>query len=181
MSQTSWFHETCICRELYQAGDKLENLAHIHAGERLLTLFTKGAHQRRIVEEALKRLCLTTALVTILAACSGGGGGGTTTETPTSVTPTPTATTNSAPTIVSANADQSAQVGYEFSFDASQNGSVFNDADGDNLTYSITFSPGNSGLTSNGADISGAPRIDGDIEIDITATDPDGAFFWTPG
>ena len=124
----------------------------------------------------MKRLCLTTSLVMILAACSGGGGGdATSTPTPTGSTPTPTPTANATPTVSSANADQTGQVGYAFSYDASQNGATFSDADGDNLTYTIRISPGNSGLTSNGPDISGTPEIDGDIEIDITATDPDGA------
>ena len=125
----------------------------------------------------MRTLILTTALLTTLAACSGGGGGSDTgTAVSTTPTPTPTPTvSNSAPTLSSANADQSGRVGYAFSYDASQNGATFRDADGDNLTYSVSFNPGNSGLSANGSNISGTPSVDGDISIEITATDPSGA------
>lgn len=129
------------------------------------------------VEDALRRFILTTALITSLAACSGGGGGSNTPD-PVSSTPTPTPTptaTNNAPTVSRANADQSGQVGYAFTYDASQNGNTFSDADGDALTYLVSFSPANSGLTANNANISGTPAVDGDIEVQITARDPSGA------
>lgn len=103
-----------------------------------------------------------------IVACSGGGSGSDT-STPTASTPT----SNSAPTIASANADQAAQVGYTFSYDATQNSMTFSDTDGDTLSYSVSFDRV-SGLSASNGVISGTPDSDGDIIVTITATDPDG-------
>ena len=115
---------------------------------------------------------LTTALALILTGCSGGGGSSDTSTTP---TPTPTSTTNSAPTVNSANADQSGQVGYAFTYDATQNGATFADANGDALSYAVAFTPAGSGLTATDGQISGTPGSAETFTVTVTATDPSGA------
>ena len=106
----------------------------------------------------------------LLSAC--GGGGSSTTPTPTP--PAPPVATNSAPTISSANADQAGQAGTAFSYDATQSGSTFTDADGDALTYSLTLSSDLPGLTFSGGTISGTPSQTGTIIVTITANDGNG-------
>jgi len=103
----------------------------------------------------------------MLAACSGGG------DSSPATTTTPAASTNSAPVIALANNDQAGQVGYDFSYDAAQNGGTFSDPDGDALTYSVSFSSPNGLADANGA-ISGISDAAGDITATITATDPGG-------
>ena len=100
-----------------------------------------------------------------LVACSGGGSG--------SDTSTPIIVANQAPSLASSNADQTAQVGYEFSYDTSQNSTTFRDADGDTLDYSVSFDAAN-GLSSSNGVVSGVPDSAGDITVTVTATDPDG-------
>lgn len=102
----------------------------------------------------------------ILTACGGEGGSTTTPTTPTVV--------NIAPVVASAVADQSGQVGFDLSFDATQNGATFTDADGDTLSYSTTFSA-DIGLTATGGTISGTPNTSGDITVSVQASDPSGA------
>ncbi len=104
------------------------------------------------------------------------GNGGTVSDTfnitvsPSTVTPTP----NSAPTVASVNANQSAQVGVAFSYDATRAGTVFTDADGDALSYTVTYSPDAQGLTDNNGIISGSVSQDGIISVTITANDGNG-------
>jgi cytochrome c peroxidase len=115
-----------------------------------------------------KILCLSVASV-ILTSCGGSGSSSTTTTT------TPVTQVNSAPTVSSANTTQTASKGFEFSYDATQGGSTFNDADGDALTYSCSFAPAANGLTDANGVLSGTLFDIGDITVTITATDPDGA------
>lgn len=105
-----------------------------------------------------------------LAACGGGGGGGST-STPT----TPTPVTNAAPVLANANSDQNAQVGVSFTYDATQSGTTFTDADGDALTYTVTYSPSAQGLSDNNGIITGTPSAARTITVTITARDPSGA------
>lgn len=107
----------------------------------------------------------------LLAACGGDDSGNTTTNTVAVTTPEPT---NRAPTVAVQVPDQEATEGQAFSFDASQNGSTFNDADGDLLVYSISFDLTDTGLTATGGEISGTPNTATTITVTITATDPDG-------
>lgn len=106
--------------------------------------------------------------ILLLSACGGGGGGG---ASGTTVTPTQT---NAAPIIASANADQTGQVGVAFAYDATQSGSTFSDADGDTLSYTVSFSPVIAGLTASGGTISGTPSQDGSTTVTITANDGNG-------
>lgn len=106
-------------------------------------------------------------LASSLSACGGGSGSTATTTTPVS--------TNSAPIVASANADQSATVGTAFRYDATQNGATFSDADGDTLTYSTSYNPAAQGLTDSAGVISGTPTSEGTVTVTLTATDPDGA------
>jgi len=106
----------------------------------------------------------------MLSAC---GGGGSSTSTPTVPTP-PTPPTNSAPTLASANSDQSTTAGANFTYDATQNGATFSDADGDTLSYSVTYSPNNNGLSDENGVLSGAATQAGTYTITITADDGNG-------
>jgi len=114
-------------------------------------------------------LLLGSALM--LSAC--GGGGGSSTPTPTTPTP-PTPPTNSAPTVASANSDQSTTAGANFTYDATQNGATFSDADGDTLSYSVAYSPDSNGLTDENGVLSGTPSQTGTYTITVTADDGNG-------
>lgn len=107
------------------------------------------------------------SITLILGGC---GGGGTSTTPPTTVTPP----SNSAPIVNTANADQSATVGEAFQYDASQNGMTFSDADGDTLSYSVSFDPDGNGLNASGSNISGTPSDDVVITVTISANDGNG-------
>jgi arylsulfatase A-like enzyme len=107
----------------------------------------------------------------MLSAC-GGGSGGSSTSTPTP--PTPPASTNTAPIVASANNDQSATAGVNFTYDATQNGATFSDTDGDALSYSVAYSPESNGLTDENGVISGAASQTGTYTITITADDGNG-------
>lgn len=72
------------------------------------------------------------------------------------------------------NSDQSVRIGAPFSYDASQNGRTFVDADRDSLTYTVSLSPDGQAFVSNGAIISGTAAVGGIITAVITATDDDG-------
>ncbi len=102
----------------------------------------------------------------ILASCGGSGGGNV-------VTPPPVST-NQAPVVGAANADQNGQVGFDFNYDASQGNTTFSDADGDALTISVTFNPTNVGLSANGATITGKPSRLTDVTVTVTANDGNG-------
>ncbi|MGV6802493.1 MAG: cytochrome c peroxidase [bacterium] len=98
----------------------------------------------------------------ILSACSGGSDGSSSTS---SVTP------NNAPTVSRANSDQSGQVGYDFTYDATQSGNTFVDADGDALTYTISYAPDNGDYSDNNGIITGIPSVLEDVTVTITAND----------
>ena len=104
-------------------------------------------------------------VVLVLTGCGGGGG---------NLTPTPPPPANSAPTVASANADQSATVGESFSYDATQGGSAFNDADGDSLTHTVSFSPDSNGLNATDGRITGTPQAAAVTTVTITADDGNG-------
>lgn len=111
-----------------------------------------------------------TALIPIaLFLVSCGGGGGTTTTT------TTVAQANVAPTVASANADQTADKGFDFSYDATKSGGTFSDSNGDTLSYSVTYAPDALGLGDTDGVITGVPNATGSITITITASDPDNA------
>ncbi|MGJ8558750.1 MAG: cytochrome c peroxidase [Litorimonas sp.] len=106
------------------------------------------------------------SLSVLLIAC-GGGESSSTSSTST------TSTTNSAPTVASAVADQSGDIGFELSFDATQTGATFTDANSDTLTYAVTFSQ-DIGLSATAGTITGVPNQLGDITVTVQASDPSG-------
>ncbi|MEP3654987.1 MAG: cytochrome c peroxidase [Litorimonas sp.] len=109
-------------------------------------------------------LSLTAAL--LLSACGGGGA---------TVTPaTPVADVNQAPVTAVSNSDQSAVVNAAFDYDATQGSTTFTDADGDALSYSVSYSPAANGLTDAAGVISGIPTTEGTITVTITADDGNG-------
>lgn len=85
-----------------------------------------------------------------------------------------TGTSNSAPTLANALANQNGQRGYDLSIDVTQNGTTFADANGDTLTYTVSFSE-TIGLTASGGTITGVPTEIGDITVTVQASDPSGA------
>lgn len=112
---------------------------------------------------------LISSLGLFLAACNGDD----TTTTPTVVEPVVTAT-NSAPVVSSEVPDQTIFEGQAVSFDATQNGATFSDADNDLLDYVVSFDVSDTGLTSDGGTISGTPTFIGTIVVTITASDGNG-------
>jgi len=116
------------------------------------------------------RATLLSATALFFVACGGGGGGN---SAPVTVTPPP-APTNAAPVVASANGDQTATIGTSFDYDATQNGATFSDADGDTLSYSVSFSPDDNGLTATNGMISGTPSQAGTFTVTITADDGNG-------
>lgn len=115
----------------------------------------------------MNHLSTTVAIAALSIFLSGCGGGTTSTS-------TPTGSTNSAPTLASAVADQTGRVGFDLTLDATQNGATFTDANGDTLSYAVTFSQ-NIGLTASGGTITGVPNQTGDITVTVQATDPSGS------
>ncbi len=100
----------------------------------------------------------------------GGGGESASTTTPVVTTPDP----NTAPVVASANGDQAAEVGISFSYDATQGGNTFSDADGDTLTYTVAYSPAAQGLADSNGVITGTPSTDGTVTVTLTANDGNG-------
>lgn len=103
----------------------------------------------------------------VLTACGGESVTGTTTTPPVIEAP------NEPPVVAMALPDQAGQVGYDFSFDVTQGGTTFTDADGDTLALTAVFSE-DIGFALRGNDITGFPNAKGDVDVTITATDPDG-------
>lgn len=110
----------------------------------------------------ISALFLISSLLT-LTSCGGGGGNSSTT--------TPTTPVNNAPIVSSANADQAAQVGFAFNYDATQNGQTFSDADNDTLNISASFAPDTGVFTENNGAITGTPVDTGDVTVTLTASD----------
>lgn len=116
----------------------------------------------------MKNLSTTVAIAAVSIFLSGCGGGETTS------TSIATGSTNRAPTLASAVADQTGRVGFDLTIDATQNGATFTDANGDTLSYAVTFSQ-NIGLTASGGTITGVPNQTGDITVTVQASDPSGS------
>lgn len=114
----------------------------------------------------MKRTTLAIAAL-IVTACGGGGGESTTTPT----APVVVTSSNVAPVVANAVADQAADMGYEFQLDL--NG-VFSDADNDALTIAVDFGADAKGLSLTGSVISGTANSTGIVTVTCTATDPDG-------
>lgn len=114
------------------------------------------------------------ATLFILAGCGGGGGSSSSTPVVTSPPPPPPPATNTAPTVSNANANQAGQSGQSFSYDATQSGGTFSDADGDTLTYRVTYSSNAFGFTDSNGVISGTPSQTGTVTVTITADDGNG-------
>lgn len=108
----------------------------------------------------------------ILSACGGGGSSSTPTPTPAPVSPAPPA--NTAPVLSQPNANQTAFIGSAFEYDATQNGATFSDADGDTLSYAVSFGAAANGFTASDGIISGTPSQAGRLTVTVTARDGNG-------
>lgn len=115
------------------------------------------------------RLTSLIVLVVFLSACSGGGGDSTSGSGLDTLTPQ-----NMPPSVTSPNNNQSALVGVEFSYDATQGGTTFSDSDGDVLSVTVTLSTPTLGLTVENGVISGTPDATGTVTVTITADDGNG-------
>ena len=82
--------------------------------------------------------------------------------------------TNTAPIVSVVNDDISAMVGVAFTYDATQGGGTFSDADNDALIYTVSYSPSNHGLSDTAGVISGTPTLDGIVTVTVTASDGQG-------
>lgn len=116
-------------------------------------------------------LLITTSLA-LLASCGGGNGGSSVSSTVPDPAPPPAA--NAAPTLSMANPDQNGTIGVAFNYDATQSGTTFTDADGDALTYSVSFNPPNTVFSVSNGEISGTPSQTETITATITADDGNG-------
>ena len=114
------------------------------------------------------RILLPSLAMLALVSCGGGS------NPPGNTTPTPPVSTNNPPIVAAANSDQTGVVGTAFNFDATQAGTTFSDADGDTLSFSISYSPDANGLTDVSGVISGTPAQDGTMTVTIAANDGNG-------
>jgi len=119
-----------------------------------------------------KRLLVTTcALFTSTILVSGCGGGGGSEPVNSEVVPA----VNQSPQLSTSIPDHLIPINQAFSFDVTQNGTSFTDPDNDVLTYDITLSQSDVGFTVSGNNVEGAPELAVDINVTVTATDPNGA------
>lgn len=114
----------------------------------------------------MKKLFCVSLTAISLSACGGDSGSSGIIATP--------VVANAAPITASVNPDQSAEVGDVFSYDATQAGTTFTDADNDTLTYTVSYSPAAQGLSDNAGVISGTPSAEGTVTVTITASDGNG-------
>ena len=80
---------------------------------------------------------------------------------------------NTAPILAVENPDQLATVGQILQYDATQGETSFTDADGDALTYTVSFTPDDGTFTASAGAISGTPSAQGVVTVSISATDGD--------
>ena len=104
-------------------------------------------------------------LVVSLLGCGGGGS---------SASSSPAPAVQTVPRVSLPNANQTIRVGDAITYDASQSGRTFTDADRDTLSYSVTYEPDSLGLSASGALISGTAALEGIVTAIITVRDTDG-------
>lgn len=78
---------------------------------------------------------------------------------------------NSAPRVINPNADRHIIAGTQVDYEATQNGGVFVDADGDALSYEVTMRPDPRGLSVTGTHVRGTFNSVGLVEVTVTASD----------
>lgn len=81
---------------------------------------------------------------------------------------------NNNPVASNANEGTTVLVGSQFDYDATQGGTVFSDADGDPLTYTISLRGQTGHITLSGTHVTGSFDSVGMVEVTITANDPYG-------
>ena len=116
----------------------------------------------------MRKAIMTSLLAIGLASCGSNGGSEPAID---SVFGGGSGGANSAPAITMVNSDQSAPIGHNFQYDATQNGQTFTDAQGDTMTYAVTFSPDDGDFTAAAGIITGQASSSGDVTVTITASD----------
>lgn len=119
----------------------------------------------------MRAFLLLNVFALALAGCGGSSGTQNNTSTGSGFFGGSGGSGNSAPVIGTSNSDQSAAIGHDFTYDASQNGSTFTDAQGDRLTYTVTFSPDTGDFMATGPNITGTATTIGDVTVTISASD----------
>lgn len=106
-----------------------------------------------------RRARLWTLLLTLcLGACGGGGGGSNTRP-------------NRHPVIAAANGEQVAVIGFPYDYDVTKGGQLFQDPDGDALTYDVKIAPNQCGLTLSGLRVTGVPKVEDGCDVTVVARD----------
>ncbi len=114
-----------------------------------------------------KRLGFSVLSALVLAACGSNGGGNVAGGGSGEFLQPGGAAANQTPT-VSAIGSQSAPIGHDFALDLS---SFFSDADGDALTYTVSFSPDNGDFTVQNGVITGRTAVQGSTTVSVSASD----------
>lgn len=112
------------------------------------------------------------ALALFVSACNSESD--TTTPTQAAIDTGANTTVNTPPVVNTQVPNQTATVGVTFSFDATQAGATFFDADNDLLSYSVSFDISGTGLAADGGQVSGTPATASTIVATITANDGNG-------
>ncbi len=119
----------------------------------------------------MRKSALVFAALLGLSACGSGGGSATSDEGQGFFGGSGSGGANSAPALSMTNPDQTAGVGHEFSYDTTQNGQTFTDAEGNRLTYTVTFAPDTGEFTATDGIISGQGLTPGDVTVTVSAAD----------
>ena len=115
-----------------------------------------------------KTILMTTAAL-LLAACGSSSGAP---EGSSSIfTGSSGGGSNAAPVLSMTNPDQMAAMGHDYEYDVTQNGQTFTDAEGNRLTYTVTFSPDTGEFTAADGMISGRGLTQGDVTVTVSAAD----------
>lgn len=120
--------------------------------------------------DEMKKIYLTGVAASLFLAACGGDSSSAVSIPASAITPA----ANTAPIVSLVNNDKPATVGEAFSYDATQGGGTFSDADNDLLTYTVSYSPSAHGLSDSGGVISGTPNLDGTVSVTVTANDGNG-------
>ena len=124
-------------------------------------------------------IVISSVLLLMLTGCGGGGGSSTgngvgdggSSPLPPPPPPPPPPAANTAPLPVDTNADQTAIVGLPFVLDPTKGGRLFQDPDGDALSYEVSIDTVPEGLTVSGVNILGTPTSPINCTVTVNVSD----------